>query len=81
MELKIATNPIWVMFSVVLNGNPIIIFFLRKQLMYFNKWFSFVFIHTILDSKCWGRGGGGGAEDWNQFFTQTMSLFYNIQDN
>lgn len=30
MELKIATNPIWVMFSVVLNGNPIIIFFSEK---------------------------------------------------
>lgn len=26
MELKIVTNLIWVMFSVVLNGNPIIIF-------------------------------------------------------
>lgn len=55
MELKIVTNPIWVMFFIVLNGQSHHYLFLRYHLMYFNKCFSFVFILKILDSQCWKK--------------------------
>lgn len=67
MELKIVTNPIWVMLFIVLNGQSHHYLFLRYHLMYFNKCFSFVFILTILDSPCWKK---------DQLSTQTTRLVF-----